>query len=222
MRRPHLQPRISDPKSIGHVEEFRPVPAISTSPHSKAEGDVRVEPLHVLTPVSTIGAVAGPPQDFNNEPTRYRDVGRGGGPPADGPPADEPPQPAPGPVEPQTDPFDDETEPTAWYRKPVGLIIWGLSVLVLIALIVYGIVQLIGDQGTTSNPKTSTTTPSTTTTTVTTTPPSSAPTTTTTTTTAPPTSSAEAPEPTHQPTQQQPTHRHHWPSWLPTTIPALP
>lgn len=104
----------------------------------------------------------------------------------------------------------------------MGLILWGLSVLILIALIVYGIIQLIGDQGTTSNPKTTTTTPSTTTTTVATATPSSTPTTTT--TTGPATSSAEAPEPgpTHQPTQQQPTRRHHWPSWLPTTIPNCP
>lgn len=164
--------------------------------------------------------MAGPPDDFNNEPTRYRDVGRGEGPPVDEPPSPAPDQ--PGPVEPQLDPFDEQTEPTAWYRRPVGLILWGLSVLILIALIVYGIIQLIGDQGTTSNPKTTTTAPSTTTTTVTTTTPSSTPTTTT--TTGPATSSAEAPDPgpTHQPTQQQPTRRHHWPSWLPTTIPQLP
>lgn len=162
--------------------------------------------------------MAGPPEDFNNEPTRYRGVGRG-----DGPPAGEPPPPAPDPVEPPLDPFDEETEPAAWYRRPVVLILWGLSVLILIALIVYGITQLVGDQGTTSVPKTTTTTPSTTTMTTTpTTSPSS--TSTTPTTTAPPTSVSEAPEPqpTHQPTQQQPTHRRHWPSWLPTTIPALP
>jgi hypothetical protein len=158
--------------------------------------------------------VAGPPEDFNNEPTRYRDVGRG-----DRPPADQPPPPPPDQFEPPLDPLDEETEPTAWYRRPVVLIVWGLSVLILIALIVYGIIELIGDQGTGSAPKTTTTTPSTTTTTTTpaTTPPS---TTTSTTTTAPPTSSAVEP-PVHQPTQQ-PTHRHHWPSWLPTTIPALP
>jgi hypothetical protein len=159
--------------------------------------------------------VAGPPEDFNNEPTRYRGVGRG-----DGPPAGEPPPPAPDPVEPPLDPFDEEAEPAAWYRRPVVLILWGLSVLILIALIVYGIIELVGDQGTTSVPKTTTTRPSTTTTTTPTTSPSS----TTTTPTTTPTSVSEAPEPqpTHQPTQQQPTHRRHWPSWLPTTIPALP
>jgi hypothetical protein len=177
---------------------------------------------------STIGAVARPPEDFNNDPTRYRDAGKGDR-PASGEPPPAPNQfeqpPAPNPVEPQLDPFDDETEPTPWYRKPVGLIIWGLSVLILIALIVYGIIQLVEDQGAGTTPKTTTTTPhstTTTTTTPTTTSPSAA--TTTPTTTEPPTSSAEPqePQPTHQPTQQQPTHRHHWPSWLPTTIPALP
>jgi hypothetical protein len=166
--------------------------------------------------VSTIGAVAGPPDDFNNQPTRHRDVGTG-----DPPPSGEPPPPAPEQVEPPESlhPFDEDAEPTAWYRRPVVLIGWGLMVVILIALIVYGIIQLIGDQGTSTTPST-TTTPSatpTTTTTTTTTPPS---TTTTTTTTAPPTSTAVQP-PARQPSQE-PTHRHHWPSWLPTTIPALP
>lgn len=161
--------------------------------------------------------MAGPPDDFNNEPTRYRGVGRG-----DGSLPAEPPPPAPDPAEPAPDPFDTETEPTPWYRKPVGLILWGLSVLILIALIVYGIIELIGDQGTTSNPKTSTTTTHTTTTT--TTSPSSTSTTPTTTETTATTEPSQRPEPqpTQQPTRQEPTRRHHWPSWLPTTIPAIP
>jgi cytoskeletal protein RodZ len=167
--------------------------------------------------VSTIGAVARPPEDFNNQPTRYRDVN-----PGDRAAPGEPPPPAPEQFEPPLDPLDEETEPTAWYRRPVVLIGWGLMVLILIALIVYGIIQLVEDQGSGGTPSTTTTpslTPTTTTTTTTTPPPSS---TTTTTTTAPPTSSAAVQPPaTHQPTQE-PTHRHHWPSWLPTTIPALP
>ncbi|GBG40393.1 hypothetical protein NJB14197_53370 [Mycobacterium montefiorense] len=163
--------------------------------------------------------MAGPPDNFNNEPTRYRDVGSG-----DRPQGDEPPPRGPDRFEGEAslDPFDDEgTEPTAWYRRPVVLIGWGLMVLILIALIVYGIIELIGDQGTGSTPST-TTTPShttTTTTTTTTTPPS---TTTPTTTTAPQTTSTAVAPPTQQPTRQEPTRRHHWPSWLPTTIPALP
>jgi cytoskeletal protein RodZ len=142
----------------------------------------------------------------------------------DHPSPDEPTPPGPDEFEAEEslDPLDaEETQPTAWYRRPVVLIGWGLMVLILIALIVYGIIELIGDQGTGSTPSTTTTpshTTTTTTTTPSTTPPSSA---TTTTTAAPPTSSAVQP-PAHEPTQQQPTHRHHWPSWLPTTVPALP
>lgn len=153
--------------------------------------------------------MAGPPDDFNNQPPRHPDP-MGGHPPADEPP---------------TDPFYEDTEPTAWYRRPVVLILWGLSVLILIALIVYGIIELVEDQGTGSTPKTTTTTPHTTITTTTTTTTSPPPTTTTTTTepstTEPPTSSVVQP-PVHEPTQQQPTRRRHWPSWLPTTIPAFP
>jgi cell division septation protein DedD len=165
--------------------------------------------------------VAGPPEDFNNEATRYRDVGNRGGPP----PNDRPPAPDAG--EPPLDPFDEEAEPTAWYRRPWVLIVWALTVLILIGLIIFGIVELIGDQGTTTNPKTTTTTtPTTTTTTTTPTTTSTTPTTTspTTTETTAPTESSQQPEPqpTQQPTRQEPTRRHHWPSWLPTTIPAIP
>jgi hypothetical protein len=122
------------------------------------------------------------------------------------------------------DSFDEEAEPTPWYRKPLWLIGWALLVIILIALIVYGICELIrGGGGTGNTPATTTVTTSTTTTT--TTPPSSA-----TTTTAPPpppqTSSPAQPEPTQQPTHQpaqQPTHRHHLPQ-LPSviTIPGIP
>jgi cytoskeletal protein RodZ len=143
---------------------------------------------------------------------------------ADRPPTDEPPPLGDEGAHPPVDPVGSETEPTAWYRRPAGLVLWALSVLILIALIVYGIIELVGDQGTTSNPKTTTSTsptPSTTSTTTTTTPPASS----STTTSAEPSTSTEAPEPqpTRQPAPQpQPTHRHHWPSWLPTTVPALP
>lgn len=172
--------------------------------------------------------MARPPDDFNNEPTRYRDIGRGNQPP----PLDQPgPPPAPDELGPQPpDPFDAETEPTAWYRRPVVLLGWGLMVLILIGLIIFGIIELVADQGETSTPKTTTTTPQPTTsttsmTTATTTPPTTSTTATTattaTTTTAAPTTSSVVQPPAQQPTQQ-PTHRHHWPSWLPTTLPALP
>jgi hypothetical protein len=154
----------------------------------------------------------GAPDDSTDQPPPHVDEGMGG----------EPPSEPPGPV----DPFDQESGPREWYRNPVVLIGWALLVLILIALIVYGIVELIhGDQGTSRIPSTSTssTTPTTTSAT-TTTPPS-----TTSTPAPPPTSSAVAPpaqQPSQQPTReptQQPTHRHHLPP-LPSviTIPEVP
>ena len=171
--------------------------------------------------VSTIGAVAryGPPDDFHEQPTRHASFGK-----VEQPPPGEPAPPdqrlgqtPPEQYEPDGDPFDQDTEPTAWYRKPVVLIGWALSVLILIALIVYGLMQLLqGQQGTSGVPSTSTTAPTSTITT--TTPPTTA--------TTPPTSSAVEPpaqQPTRQPTQQQPTHRHHLPQLPPViTIPGGP
>jgi hypothetical protein len=120
------------------------------------------------------------------------------------------------------DAFDQEHEPTPWYRRPVGIIAWVVAVLILIALIVYGITELIqGGQGTSPTPSTTTSTTPTTT---------SPPPTTTESSTPPPTSSAVEPpaqqptqQPTRQPNQQPPTHRHHLPS-LPSviTIPEVP
>jgi hypothetical protein len=160
----------------------------------------------------------GPPDDFHEQPTRHANFGMvEQPPPGEAAPTDQQPgQTPPEQYEPYGDPFDQETEPTAWYRKPVVLIGWALSVLILIALIVYGLMQLLqGEQGTSRVPSTSTTPPTSTTTT---TPPS--------TTTTPPTSSAIEPpaqQPTQQPTQQPPTHRHHVPQ-LPSviTIPGGP
>lgn len=160
----------------------------------------------------------GTPDDFNNQPTQHANYGMAGHPPSGGPSSTtETPPDQFGPPE-SLDPLDQETEPTAWYRKPVMLIGWILLVVILIALIIYGIMELIhGNQGTSHTPSTSTTSPTTTTTT----PPPP------TTTTTPPTSSAVEPapqQPTRQPTQQQPTHRpHHLPP-LPSviTIPEVP
>jgi len=176
--------------------------------------------------VSTIGAVARnrPSDDFHNQQTQYANYGGVGGPPPSGeppptapPPAEMPPD-QPEPPE-ALDPFDHESEPTPWYRKPVGIVAWVLAVLVLIALIVYGLMELIqGGEGTSHTPSSTT---STTPTTTATTPPT---TTTTQSSEAPPTSSAVEPpaqqptqQPTRQPTQQQPTHRHHLPQ-LPSVI----
>lgn len=156
----------------------------------------------------------GPPDDVNNQPTWHAN--------AAGQPGTPPPTDRPEPAEPP-DSFGEETEPTAWYRRPAGLIIWGLSVLILIALIVYGILQLAQAPGTGNTPSrtsTTTTTATTTTTTPTTTATTTAPSTTTTTSTEAVIPPSE--QPTRQPTQQQPTHRHHWPSWLPSSLPSLP
>lgn len=167
----------------------------------------------------------GPRDDFHNQPTQHGDFGASAQPPTgEIPPAGPPPNP---PEESDhsgdVDPFDQEAEPTPWYRKPKMLIAWLVSVVILIALIVFGIIELIHGQQTVPHaPKT--TTPATTTTTTTTSP------TTTTTTTSSPGSSAEQP-PAQQPTQQQPTggqtqqptHHHHMPQLPPViTIPGVP
>ncbi|WP_232002242.1 hypothetical protein [Mycobacterium sp. 1482292.6] len=44
------------------------------------------------------------------------------------------------------DPFDQESEPTPWYRKPAMLIAWLVSVVVLIGLIIFGVIELIHGQ----------------------------------------------------------------------------
>jgi hypothetical protein len=164
----------------------------------------------------------GPADDFHNQRTQNRIYGGlGGPPPPDEPAAEENAADQAGPPE-AVDPFDQEAEPTPWYRKPVGIIAWVLAVLILIALIVYGLMELIqGPQGTGHTPSTtSSTTPTTTTA------PTSSSEPPTTATTEPPTSRAVEPpaqqptqqqQPTRQPTQQPPTHRHHLPS-LPTVI----
>lgn len=118
---------------------------------------------------------------------------------------------------------DLNEEPKPWYRKPATLIGWALLCLILIALIIYGITQLMGDQqGSSPTPTTTTTTaPTTTTTTVES----------TTTTTEPPPTTTEAPPattPQGQPPAQQPTHAptRHFPHLPPLpsviTIPGMP
>jgi hypothetical protein len=141
----------------------------------------------------------GPPDDFTNQPTQNADFGPGG------PPPFQPPAP---PGQPQTyEPFEPEPEPAPWYRKPKALIAWAVFVLVLIALIIYGLLQLTKGGPTRPTPTptptiTTTTTPATTTMTPTTTPP------------APPTSG-----PVTQP-PAEPPHHHHLPGEIP--LPPLP
>ena len=96
----------------------------------------------------------GPPDNFHNQQTQYANYGLGGQPPSgEPPPAFQPP--AATEADQQAfpdsqDPFDQQTEPKPWYRKPAGIIAWIIAVLILLALIVYGITELIqGGQGTT-------------------------------------------------------------------------
>ena len=154
----------------------------------------------------------GPPDGFHDQATQHADYGVG-----DQPTSGEATPNPPDAFE-QPEAFDAlETEPTPWYRKPPLLIAWLVFVAILIGLIVYGITELLhGGPGSSPTPSTSSTR-TTTTTTTTTTPP---------TTTTPTTSSAaEAPaqQPTRQPSQQEPTHRHHLPQ-VPSviTIPGVP
>jgi hypothetical protein len=155
----------------------------------------------------------GPPDDFNNQPTQHGDYGVPA--PPTPPEQFEPPE--------SLDPFDEEAEPTPWFRRPVLLGGWALLVVILIGLIIYGIIELIhGDQGTGNIPSSTSAIPSTTTTTTTTT--TTPPTTATTTTPATgPTTSSAVEQPPQQPTRQPPTHRHHLPP-LPSviTIPEVP
>jgi Na+-transporting methylmalonyl-CoA/oxaloacetate decarboxylase gamma subunit len=143
----------------------------------------------------------GPSDDFNKQQTTKAASGMNGAPSDTPPDQSETPQ-----------PHHEGFEPAPWYRSPPLLIAWVLLVLILIALIVYGVGELIGgSEGTSPAPSSTTFTTtapaSTTTTATTTTPPVS-----TTTETTPPTSSAVQPPTQQQPTQQptsQPTQKHH-------------
>jgi cytoskeletal protein RodZ len=144
----------------------------------------------------------GPSDDFNNQQTTKAAYGADGAlPDALSDPSETP--------EHQSETLEHEHQgfhPAPWYRSPPLLIAWLLLVLILIALIVYGIGELIGgNEGTTPAPSSTTTTttePTSTTTTPTTTPPAS-----TTTETTPPSSSEVPP-----PTQQQPTYQPTYPT----------
>jgi hypothetical protein len=102
--------------------------------------------------VSTIGAVAsnGPRDDFHNQPTQHGEFGTPEQPPTGQiPSSGPPPNPPEGFEQPgDVDQFDQETEPTPWYRRPAMLIAWLISVVILIALIVFGVIELIHGQQT--------------------------------------------------------------------------
>jgi hypothetical protein len=151
----------------------------------------------------------GPSDDFNNKQTTKAAISAGAT------PSDTPPGQSAAP-----DPHQGGIEPAPWYRSPPLLIAWFLLVLILLALIVYGLGELIsGDEGTSPAPSSTTTsTTAPTTTPTTTTPPAS------TTTETTPSSSSEVPPPTQQQPTQQPTNpptptKHH--PHLPTLPPGI-
>lgn len=180
--------------------------------------------------VSTISAVApnGPRDDFHNQRTQHAEFGMSENPPTNRLPTPGPPDESEQPE--NVDPFDQETEPTPWYRKPALLIAWLACVVILIGLIVFGIIELVhGEPSTSRVPKTTTSTTPTTTTSTTSTTSTTTTIPPTTTTTTPSSSTEVAPpaqQPTQQPTQQQtqqPTHHHHLPPLPPViTIPQVP
>ena len=141
----------------------------------------------------------GPSDDFNNQETAKAAFGMEGA-PSDAPPEVEPDQSET--PEPDNAGIEAGFGPAPWYRSPPLLIAWALLVLILIALIVYGIGELIGgNEGTSPVPSSTTTSTLAPTTTTTTMPPVSK----TTETTPPP--SSEVPPPTQQQPTQQPTNQ---------------
>ncbi|MBV9320505.1 MAG: hypothetical protein JOZ23_13235 [Mycobacterium sp.] len=120
----------------------------------------------------------GPPGDPSEQPTRRIDYRAGG----QWPPGSYGSDLAAPPGQPESGEPQPPTAPTPWYRKRAVVIGWGLLVVILIALIIYGLIELGTRGGGPAPTQTTTTTPTTTTTT--------AP---TTTTTAPSTTTTEPP-----------------------------
>jgi cytoskeletal protein RodZ len=117
----------------------------------------------------------------------------------------------------ETERFSIGESPSPWYLKRWVLALWGLAVVVLIAVIIYGLAILArGNGGSAPAPTTRTSTPtSSSTTTPSTTPSTTEPTTTTTEVTIEP-----APPPSATWTPQHP-RRHWWRSNLPP-VPPVP
>jgi cytoskeletal protein RodZ len=117
----------------------------------------------------------------------------------------------------ETERFSVGESPSPWYLKRWVLALWGLAVVVLIAVIIYGLAILArGNGGSAPAPTTRTSTPtSSSTTTPSTTPSTTEPTTTTTEVTIEP-----APPPSATWTPQHP-RRHWWRSNLPP-VPPVP
>jgi cytoskeletal protein RodZ len=113
------------------------------------------------------------------------------------------------------EPFDSTETQRAWYLKPWVLALWGVTVLLLLAIIAYGLVILATGHG--SGP--ATTKPSTTTSRSTTPTPTTTPSSTLPNTTEPSveTTSEPASPGTTQPSTQRPRHR-----WWNGNVPSIP
>ncbi|OBI43648.1 hypothetical protein A5707_04440 [Mycobacterium kyorinense] len=144
----------------------------------------------------------GPPDNPSNQPTQRADYD---------PTAQQPT----GPIE-SAQLAETDTPPTPWYRKRSLLAAWATVVAILVALIIYGLVELSTGGGGAPTPTTSSTSTTTT-----------SPSTTTTTTTPAPSSSSEPPPPPPPPAQNAPVPRQpapaapHQPPHLPK-LPPLP
>lgn len=118
------------------------------------------------------------------------------------------------------DPFASAETSSPWFLKPGVLALWGVTVVILLGIIVYGLVILATGNGgggpATTRP--SATTTHSTTPARTTTPSSTVP---TTTAPSPETTLQPAPPQTTQPWTQQPPRRHWWNGNVPP-IPGLP
>lgn len=170
----------------------------------------------------------GPPDDTSNQPTFRADPGPGGEAPT-GRFGSLRARERGGPPTPSEPPESFEPAPAPWYRKRAVLVGWGLLVAILVALIIYGLIDLASRGGggpAPSHTTTTTTTPATTTT---------APTATTApTTTEPPSNTIPAPAPppaappaqSLPPSQAPPRKRRHLPELPPLpsviTVPGLP
>jgi hypothetical protein len=125
--------------------------------------------------------------------------------------------------------FDLAAAPKPWFLKPWVLGVWGVLVITLIAVIIWGLLELAhgsgGGKPATTKPSTTTTTSSTPTTTTTTTsttaPTSSTPPSSTdeTPTVAPP---STAPAPGTAPSTHGHPHRHWWTDLPTTRLPGFP
>jgi cytoskeletal protein RodZ len=115
--------------------------------------------------------------------------------------------------------FDSAQEPKPWFLQPWVLAVWGALVLALIAVIIYGLLELARGSGANKPVPSKPSTTATTTTTSSTRPPT---TTSTTASSTPPESSTDsAPPGTASPTRQH--QHHHWRTDLPTTrLPSFP